>query len=89
MHAADWIGWSASAVLVVTLLRQVQLQWRDGPQARLSSWLFVGQIVASLAFVVYSVLVENWVFVFTNGVLVVTAVLGQIGRLRQARDVAG
>ena len=82
MDATDWIGWGASAILVVTLLRQVQLQWRDGENAKLSSWLFIGQIVASIAFVVYSVLVDNWVFVFTNTVLVVTAVLGQIGRLR-------
>lgn len=88
MQDSDWIGWSASIVLVVTLLRQVQLQWRDGERARLSSWLFVGQIVASLAFVVYSVLVQNWVFVFTNSVLTVTAVLGQIGRLR-AKDRDG
>lgn len=87
MQDGDWIGWGASLILVVTLLRQVQLQWRDGDKARLSSWLFGGQIVASIAFVVYSVLVQNWVFVFTNSVLVVTAVLGQIGRMRaQRRD---
>lgn len=78
----DWVGWTASAILVVTLLRQVQLQWRDGEQAKLSSWLFIGQIVASIGFVIYSVLVDNWVFVFTNSVLVLTAIAGQIGRLR-------
>lgn len=82
MQDHDWIGWCASLVLVVTLLRQVQLQWRDGERARLSSWLFVGQIVASIAFVVYSVLLQNWVFVFTNSVLTVTAALGQVGRMR-------
>lgn len=88
MDATEWIGWGASAILVITLLRQVQLQWRDGERAKLSKWLFIGQIVASLAFVVYSVLVQNWVFVFTNSVLVLTAVLGQIGRMRggTARD---
>lgn len=58
------------------------MQWRDGERARLSSWLFAGQIVASLAFVVYSLLLGNWVFVFTNSVLALTAVLGQIGRMR-------
>lgn len=82
MQATDWIGWGASAILVATLLRQVQLQWRDGKDAKLSSWLFAGQIVASIAFVVYSLLLQNGVFVFTNSVLVVTAILGQIGRLR-------
>lgn len=85
MPSNEWIGWGASAVLVVTLLRQVRLQWRDGENATLSRWLFVGQIVASLGFVVYSWLLQNWVFVFTNTVLVVTAVLGQIGRMRARR----
>lgn len=82
MQASDWIGWGASAILVATLLRQVQLQWRDGENAKVSSWMFAGQIVASIAFVVYSVILQNWVFVFTNSVLVLTAILGQIGRLR-------
>ena len=82
MQASDWIGWGASAILVATLLRQVQLQWRDGENAKVSSWMFAGQIVASIAFVVYSVILQNWVFVFTNSVLVLTAILGQVGRLR-------
>lgn len=88
MQATDWIGWGASAILVATLLRQVQLQWRDGEDAKLSSWLFAGQIVASIAFVIYSLLLRNGVFVFTNSVLVVTAVLGQIGRMRGAKTRA-
>lgn len=86
MQITDWIGWGASAILVATLLRQVQLQWRDGEDAKLSSWLFAGQIVASIGFVVYSLLLENRVFVFTNSVLVLTAIVGQIGRLRGARS---
>jgi hypothetical protein len=38
---------------------------------------FVGQITASAAFIVYSWLIGHWVFVVTNALMRVTAVLGQ------------
>jgi len=42
-----------------------------------SNWLFIGQATASTLFVVYSVLVHNWVFIVTNSCLLVTALVGQ------------
>jgi hypothetical protein len=42
-----------------------------------SKWLFVGQITASIGFVVYSYLLRNWVFVVTNVLMLLTALLGQ------------
>lgn len=78
MSAADWIGWAASGVLIATLGRQVLVQWRERSTEGLSSWLFVGQLTASTLFTVYSVMVGNAVFVFTNSVLLLTAVTGQL-----------
>lgn len=71
------IGWFAAAVLLLTLGRQVYTQWKERQTKGLSRWLFVGQLTASTAFLVYSWLVENWVFVVTNALLLVTAGLGQ------------
>ena len=76
------IGWLSSLVLLVTMGRQVYTQWRTRSTAGLSRWLFIGQVTASLGFTVYSVLLENWVFVFTNAVLLVTAIVGQCLYLR-------
>jgi hypothetical protein len=45
--------------------------------ARRSRWLFIGQLLASSGFVVYSWLLPNWVFVVTNALMLVTALLGQ------------
>ena len=39
--------------------------------------LFIGQITASVAFIVYSWMLGNWVFVVTNVLMLVTAALGQ------------
>jgi MtN3 and saliva related transmembrane protein len=73
----ELIGWFAAAALLTTTCRQVYTQWRAKSSKGLSRWLFVGQITASVAFVVYSWLLGNWVFVVTNALMLVTAVLGQ------------
>ena len=75
--SAEWLGWASSAVLLATLGRQVYSQWRQRSVEGVSSWLFIGQLTASTGFLIYSVLVDNWVFVFTNAALLVTALLGQ------------
>ena len=73
----DLIGWAASAVLLATLVRQIVKQARDPNAEGVSTWLFLGQATASLLFVVYSVLVGNWVFIVTNSCLLLTALVGQ------------
>lgn len=93
MSGADWVGWGASAILIATLARQVIVQWRERSIEGVSSWLFVGQLAASIGFTVYSWLVGNAVFVFTNSVLLLTAVVGQLiyrrnRRLADAEDGA-
>jgi MtN3 and saliva related transmembrane protein len=82
---AESIGWISSIVLLLTVGRQVYTQWRTRSTSGLSRWLFLGQVTASLGFTIYSVLLKNWVFVFTNAVLLVTAVVGQCIYLRNKR----
>lgn len=77
MEYTDLIGWASSAILLLTLMRQVFTQWREKSTKGVSHWLFVGQLAASTGFVIYSYLVDNWVFVFTNAALLVTALAGQ------------
>jgi len=91
MAPEDWLGWGASAILLATLLRQVFVQWREHSTDGVSSWLFVGQISASLGFVAYSWLVGNRVFVVTNSAILLTAIVGQLIYRRNARlaDAAG
>ena len=79
------IGWCAAAILLLTIGRQVFTQWRTRSTQGLSRWLFIGQLAASTGFVVYSWLVENWVFVATNVLMLATAALGQWIYLRNVR----
>ncbi|MBN9528101.1 MAG: hypothetical protein J0H82_17980 [Alphaproteobacteria bacterium] len=78
----ELIGWLAAGILLATVARQVYAQWRSGSAQGVSKWLFVGQIVASVLFVAYSWLVGNWVFVSTNILMLITAIVGQAIYLR-------
>ena len=79
------IGWGGAIILLLTLARQVYTQWRDGRTQGVSRWLFLGQLTASTAFLVYSWLLDNWVFVVTNALLLVTAAVGELIFLRNRR----
>ncbi len=85
MHP-DIIGWLSSAILLATLLRQVHRQWRERSTQGVSKWLFIGQLAASTGFLLYSFLLANWVFVFTNAALLLTAIAGQMIYQRNVRE---
>lgn len=70
------IGWASSFILLLTLIRQVYKQWKEGKTEGVSSLLFIGQLGASVGFTIYSYLVGNWVFTVTNGILTVNNLIG-------------
>jgi hypothetical protein len=82
---AHVIGWLSSAVLLLTLGRQVMTQWRSGATIGVSRWLFLGQVAASSGFAVYSWLLQNWVFLVTNVALLLTALAGEAIYLHNRR----
>lgn len=86
---ADMVGWLSTAILVATLSRQVYTQWRTKSIAGVSRWLFIGQLSASAGFALYSFLVDNMVFVFSNVFILLTAVVGQCVYLRNKHRTGG
>jgi uncharacterized protein with PQ loop repeat len=77
MKSIDLIGWASSVILLATIGRQVYTQWKTKATAGVSHWLFIGQLTASIGFVLYSYLLHNWVFMTSNVALLLTAVFGQ------------
>lgn len=59
----DAIGWLASAILLATLVKQIHKQATQDNAEGVSHWLFLGQMAASVGFIVYSWLLDNWVFI--------------------------
>ena len=75
-NLTEAIGWFSSFVLVLTIGRQVLKQYREGSSEGVSKWLFIGQMTASGGFLLYSWLVKNWVFVVTNGLMLLNGLAG-------------
>lgn len=72
----DAIGWVSSGILVLTVGNQVYKQWKSKTSQGISRWLFLGQLAASIGFVIYSWMLESWVFVATNSLMVANALAG-------------
>lgn len=85
----DMVGWLSALILILTISRQVYTQWRTKSIEGVSHWLFIGQVAASIGFVVYSFLVENWVFVVANICILLTALAGQLIYMRNKRIGSG
>ena len=88
MAGIDLLGWGASAILIATLMRQSYVLWTDEDAKGVSKWLFVGQIAASVLFIVYSWIVANWVFIVSNSLILLTALAGEAGVLWRKRRSA-
>ncbi len=83
--ATEALGWVSSFILVLTIAKQVYKQWKEGSSEGVSKWLFLGQLAASTGFTLYSLLVGNWVFVVTNGLMLVNGLLGLLIVMRHRR----
>lgn len=70
------LGWTCSGILLATLAMQIHKQAKEKTTEGVSKLLFVGQLLTSIGFTIYSYLVGNWVFVFTNFMLTITSVIG-------------
>mgnify|MGYP001351557785 CR=1 FL=1 len=79
------VGWASSVILLMTLVKQVHKQWAERTSIGVSKWLYLGQLTASIGFVIYSVYTSNWVFVFTNTALTINNIVGIILYFRFAK----
>ena len=83
--ATEIVGWAAASILLITIVSQVYQQWKTESTKGVSPWLFAGQVAASLGFLIYSVLVDNMVFIVTNALILLSALFGQFLYWRNQR----
>ena len=63
-------------ILVATIAAQIYRQWEQGTSKGVSTWLFIGQMAASAGFLIYSALIQDVVFMFTNVLMLLGAIVG-------------
>jgi hypothetical protein len=76
METADWVGWSAVAVLFATMAGQAWKEWRDRVKHGIGKWFFAGQVAASVLFIAYSAMVGSTIFVVGNSLVLLAALAG-------------
>lgn len=75
---AHWVGLLATAILVATLTGQTLKQWRERSTQGIARWFFLGQVSASVCFVVYSLLIDSLLFAVANFLILASALAGYV-----------
>lgn len=73
MNFTDILGYAAGAVTTVTFLPQVIKTWKEKSAKNISLLMFVIAVTNEIMWIVYGILLNNWVIILTNSVLMVMA----------------
>jgi uncharacterized protein with PQ loop repeat len=72
----DVVGWTASILVVVTLVAQIVKQWKSDTSRGVSPWLFVGEIASAVLFLWYAIMIHNAVYITTNILMAIASCVG-------------
>ncbi|HXG95012.1 MAG TPA: PQ-loop domain-containing transporter [Blastocatellia bacterium] len=72
----EWLGWTAAIILVVTLFAQVRKNLKEKRLKGVNPMLYYGQAIASLCFTIYSISIGSIIFVITNSLVLLSAMIG-------------
>jgi uncharacterized protein with PQ loop repeat len=86
LFSPEPLGWLASLILLSTIGRQIWRQAHAPTVEGVSKWLFIGQMAASVLYLVYSILVRNPVFIASNAALLIAGITGQVIYLRRRHE---
>jgi MtN3 and saliva related transmembrane protein len=87
-YSANIIGLIATAILISTLVAQTVKQWHERTTRGVARWFFLGQVSASVGFVIYSLMVGSMLFAVTNCLILLSAVAGYVVLRMNRRRVA-
>lgn len=71
MTAADILGYAAGALTAFTFLPQVLKTWKEKSAKDVSLYMFIIAFVNEIMWLVYGVMINNWVIILTNAVMLV------------------
>ncbi|MBL7731196.1 MAG: SemiSWEET transporter [Chitinophagaceae bacterium] len=69
MSIADIIGYTAGAITSLTFLPQVIKTWKEKSAKDVSMLMFVIAALNEVLWIVYGILLNNWVIIATNAVV--------------------
>jgi MtN3 and saliva related transmembrane protein len=69
MNYIDVLGYAAGAITSLTFLPQVIKTWKEKSARDISLMMFVIAAVNETMWIVYGVLLNNWVIILTNAIV--------------------
>ena len=69
MAFVDILGYSAGAITSLTFLPQVIKTWREKSAKDISLMMFIIAAVNEIMWIIYGALLDNWVIILTNAVV--------------------
>lgn len=69
MTGVDILGYSAGAITSLTFLPQVLKTWKDKSARDISLLMFVIAAINEVMWIAYGALLDNWVIILTNAVV--------------------
>lgn len=69
MTGTDILGYAAGAITSLTFLPQVIKTWKDKSAKDVSLLMFIIAAVNEVMWIVYGALLDNWVIILTNAIV--------------------
>ncbi|MBE2231241.1 MAG: SemiSWEET transporter [Chitinophagaceae bacterium] len=69
MSFAEILGYAAGALTAFTFLPQVIKTWKEKSAKDISLYMFLLAFVNEIMWLAYGVLIDNWVIILTNAVM--------------------
>lgn len=71
MTAADILGYAAGALTSFTFLPQVLKTWKEKSAKDVALNMFIIAFVNEIMWLVYGIMINNWIIIATNAVMLV------------------
>ena len=82
MSGVDILGYSAGFITSLTFLPQVIKTWKEKSAKDISLMMFIIAAVNEVMWIVYGVLLNNWVIILTNSIVLTMSMIMIFLKLR-------
>lgn len=85
MSGADILGYAAGAVTCFTFLPQVIKTWKEKSAKDVSLLMFIIAAINEVMWIVYGALLNNWVIILTNAIVLAMSLTMIFLKLRYSK----
>jgi MtN3 and saliva related transmembrane protein len=85
MSGTDILGYAAGAITSLTFLPQVIKTWKEKSAKDVSLMMFIIAAINEVMWIVYGALLNNWVIILTNAIVLAMSLTMIFLKLRYSR----